>query len=104
MFFAAKNNCLKETISETWYVFIDYTINSNLFFLHFACDRTILIAHLNELQTSHWRGLPELTNENGSYCVDSCRTQAWSMSTVLEVRSNLVAFLNHLYIIVFFSS
>lgn len=52
--------------------------------------RTILIAHLKELQTSHWRGLAELTNENGSYCVDSCRTQAWSMSAILEVSLQMV--------------
>lgn len=64
LIFAQKNGKLKETIAETW---------------------SILIAHLNEVQTSHWRGLPELTNETGAYCVDSCRTQAWSMSTVLEV-------------------
>lgn len=45
----------------------------------------VLTAHLREIETSHWRGLPELTNENAAYCSGSCRTQAWSMSTVLEV-------------------
>lgn len=68
LIFAAKNNCLKETIAETY---------------------AILTAHLREIETSHWRGLAELTNENGSYCSDSCRTQAWSMATVLEVLDDL---------------
>lgn len=68
LIFAAKNNHLKETIAETY---------------------AILTAHLREIETSHWRGLPELTNENGAYCSDSCRTQAWSMATVLEVLDEL---------------
>lgn len=68
LIFAEKNNCLKETIAETY---------------------SILTAHLCEIETSHWRGLPELTNESGSYCSDSCRTQAWSMATVLEVLDDL---------------
>ena len=45
----------------------------------------IISRHLIEVSTNHWRGLPELTNEDGEYCKDSCRTQAWSASTVLEV-------------------
>lgn len=68
LIFAEKNDCLKETIAETY---------------------AILTAHLREIETSHWRGLPELTNESGSYCSDSCRTQAWSMATVLEVLDDL---------------
>lgn len=64
LIFAKKNGFLKETIADTW---------------------SVLTTHLNELETTHWRGLAELTNENGAYCSDSCRTQAWSMSTVLEV-------------------
>lgn len=56
--------------------------------------RSILSAHLKEIRTSHWRGLAELTNENGSYCIHSCRTQAWSMATVLEVVNDLKQFSN----------
>ncbi|XP_012265578.2 glycogen debranching enzyme isoform X2 [Athalia rosae] len=46
---------------------------------------TILSRHLVEASTNHWRGLPELTNKDGAYCRDSCRTQAWSASAILEV-------------------
>uniref|UniRef100_A0A336MYR3 Glycogen debranching enzyme n=1 Tax=Culicoides sonorensis TaxID=179676 RepID=A0A336MYR3_CULSO len=66
--FAKLNNCLEQTVAETW---------------------SILTKHLHEIETSHWRGLPELTNENGAYCKDSCRTQAWSMSCVLETLYDL---------------
>ncbi|KAG8949849.1 hypothetical protein FRC04_008152 [Tulasnella sp. 424] len=36
------------------------------------------------IQDDPWAGIPELTNENGTYCHDSCRTQAWSSSTLLD--------------------
>ncbi|TRY95818.1 hypothetical protein DNTS_022038 [Danionella cerebrum] len=38
---------------------------------------------------SPWKGLPELTNENGNYCPFSCETQAWSIATVLETLYDL---------------
>jgi glycogen debranching enzyme len=50
-----------------------------------SSTEAIISRHLVEASTSHWRGLPELTNLNGEYCPDSCRTQAWSGSSLLEV-------------------
>lgn len=47
--------------------------------------------HLKEIKTSHWRGLPELTNANGEFCPHSCTTQAWSSATILEVLYDLTA-------------
>uniref|UniRef100_A0A224X542 Glycogen debranching enzyme n=1 Tax=Panstrongylus lignarius TaxID=156445 RepID=A0A224X542_9HEMI len=41
------------------------------------------------LRKSDWQGLPELTNENGVHCSDSCPTQAWSAATILEVLYDL---------------
>uniref|UniRef100_A0A6Q2XV39 Glycogen debranching enzyme n=1 Tax=Esox lucius TaxID=8010 RepID=A0A6Q2XV39_ESOLU len=47
--------------------------------------KSILSQHYVHLERSSWKGLPELTNENGQYCPFSCESQAWSISTVLEV-------------------
>lgn len=79
--FAKKKGILKETIAETW---------------------AVLTEHLKELKTSHWRGLPELTNENGAFCGDSCRTQAWSISTVLEVRVFRFFFFFSEFLVIYF--
>ncbi|XP_066584134.1 glycogen debranching enzyme isoform X2 [Prorops nasuta] len=49
----------------------------------------IISRHFVEASTNHWRGLPELTNKDGEYCKDSCRSQAWSASTILEVLYDL---------------
>lgn len=60
--------------------------------LIFADDRAeeirsiqkILSRHYEFIENDVWMGLPELTNSNGSYCRDSCRTQAWSIATLLD--------------------
>ena len=31
-----------------------------------------------------WSGIPELTNRDNRLCVNSCPTQAWSVSTLIE--------------------
>lgn len=49
-----------------------------------ASTEAIISRHLVEASTNHWRGLPELTNKDGEYCRDSCRTQAWSASAIIE--------------------
>ncbi|KAG6844634.1 hypothetical protein H0H87_005291 [Tephrocybe sp. NHM501043] len=37
----------------------------------------ILLEPHRHIQNDPWVGIPELTNENGQYCADSCNTQAW---------------------------
>ncbi|XP_051556353.1 glycogen debranching enzyme-like isoform X4 [Myxocyprinus asiaticus] len=51
--------------------------------------KNVLSRHYIHMERSPWKGLPELTNENGQYCPFSCETQAWSIATVLEVLHDL---------------
>uniref|UniRef100_A0A4W6G5N0 Glycogen debranching enzyme n=1 Tax=Lates calcarifer TaxID=8187 RepID=A0A4W6G5N0_LATCA len=51
--------------------------------------KNVLSRHYTHLEKSPWKGLPELTNENGQYCPFSCETQAWSLATVMEVLYDL---------------
>ncbi|XP_006000067.1 glycogen debranching enzyme isoform X1 [Latimeria chalumnae] len=51
--------------------------------------KNVLSRHYVHLERSPWKGLPELTNENGQYCPFSCETQAWSIATMLEVLYDL---------------
>jgi len=45
--------------------------------------------HWKYLQCTPWKSLPELTNKNGDECWGSCRVQAWSLATLLEVLKDL---------------
>ncbi|KAI1882936.1 hypothetical protein AGOR_G00240020 [Albula goreensis] len=51
--------------------------------------KNVLSRHYVHLERSSWKGLPELTNENGQYCPFSCESQAWSIATILEVLHDL---------------
>ncbi|XP_007422039.1 glycogen debranching enzyme isoform X1 [Python bivittatus] len=51
--------------------------------------KNVLSRHYVHLERSPWKGLPELTNENGQYCPFSCETQAWSLAVILEVLYDL---------------
>ena len=44
----------------------------------------ILLPHKEYIKSNEWSGIPELTNSNNSICKDSCRTQAWSIATILQ--------------------
>jgi len=37
------------------------------------------------IHDSQWAGLQELTNGKGAFCADSCPTQAWSASCLIDV-------------------
>lgn len=50
---------------------------------------SVLSAHLVEMQQSHFRGIPELTNSKGSFCPGSNPIQAWSMSCILEALNDV---------------
>jgi glycogen debranching enzyme len=43
-----------------------------------------LLPARGHIQRDPWAGIPELTNKDGAYCADSCNTQAWSASTLLD--------------------
>ncbi|XP_066547874.1 glycogen debranching enzyme isoform X1 [Amia ocellicauda] len=51
--------------------------------------KNVLSRHYVHLERSTWKGLPELTNDNGQYCSFSCESQAWSISSILEVLYDL---------------
>lgn len=48
--------------------------------------------HHKWIWESEWSSLPELTNDNGSFCRDSCGSQLWSIATLLEAINTLKRF------------
>ncbi|KAI8048766.1 glycogen debranching enzyme [Gilbertella persicaria] len=50
----------------------------------------ILRKHRDYISQDPWCGLPELTNKDAEYCHDSCRTQAWSSATLLDLFYDLI--------------
>ncbi len=48
--------------------------------------------HYKLITESEWMSLPELTNDNGSFCQDSCGSQLWSIATLLEAINTLKRF------------
>jgi glycogen debranching enzyme len=44
----------------------------------------VILPARQHIQNDAWRGLPELTNKDGEECRDSCNTQAWSSSCILD--------------------
>ncbi|OXA50784.1 Glycogen debranching enzyme [Folsomia candida] len=57
--------------------------------------RRVISKHWRYVQASPWKGLPELTNLDGAECWGSCRVQAWSMATMLEVIKDLTELEKH---------
>ncbi|XP_069581806.1 glycogen debranching enzyme-like isoform X1 [Brachyistius frenatus] len=51
--------------------------------------KNILSRHAVHLERSPWKGLPELTNEDGRPCSFSCDSHASSMAAILEVLYDL---------------
>ncbi|XP_076027570.1 glycogen debranching enzyme-like [Genypterus blacodes] len=51
--------------------------------------KNVLSRHSVHLERSPWKGLPELTNENGQHCPFSCQSHASSMAAMLEVLYDL---------------
>lgn len=70
-----------------WVWLVGYFLRAALHFEALTPSQVarILRTHREEIQTSAWRGLPELTNKDGDPCWDSCFTQAWSSSTLLDL-------------------
>lgn len=53
-----------------------------LIYFRYICS--ILIPHYKNIINDSWRGIPELTDKNNKFCSFSCRTQAWSIATILD--------------------
>ena len=93
--------CVSTTLSidpQEWLWVVGYFLRARLQFAHrngikstenLSMIHSVLSTHAQALQHSLWKGLPELTNKDGTECVDSCSVQAWSMATLLDVLHDL---------------
>lgn len=73
-----------------WVWPLGYFLTARLIFFDEKSHKIMqfLIPHQKYYQKCAWMSLPELTNENGSYCSHSCEAQAWSVATILEAMNN----------------
>ncbi|KIW01705.1 glycogen debranching enzyme [Verruconis gallopava] len=51
-----------------------------------------LRGNMEEIKTSPWAGLTELTNKDGAFCADSSPTQAWSAACLIDVFQDAARF------------
>jgi glycogen debranching enzyme len=54
--------------------------------------QTYLSKYYISIHNSDWKGLPELTDENGQDCMFSCPSQAWSIASILEACYEFINF------------
>jgi len=78
-----------------WVWPIGYFLDAQIHFFKYSTQHTgefplghmvykYLHYHREVIGTSHYRGLPELTNANGDHCGASCEVQAWSSASILS--------------------
>lgn len=86
------------SLLQEWLWVVGYFLRARLQFAHRNGEKVsdnlsmihrMLSAHAQAMRDSPWKGLPELTNKDGTECVDSCPVQAWSMATLLDVLYDL---------------
>ena len=69
---------------RAWLQFAHLNISDSVSMIH-----CILSAHAQAMHDSPWKGLPELTNKDGTKCMDSCTVHAGSMATQLDMLYDL---------------
>ena len=45
--------------------------------------KALIQNHIKQITSDEWLGLPEMTNVDNGYNHFSCRTQAWSISSLI---------------------
>jgi len=81
-----------------WVWPVGFFLKAQLIFMNFksreeARNETMkwLLPHKDHIMSNEnkFEGLPELTNSHGKVCHDSCVTQAWSISTIVDAMRDL---------------